>query len=395
MPSTHTGDTAGAEVAPPWATYIVDSPDQAFLMAVLFDYDGDGLLDVIAGTADEGTYLWRFPEPGGLTWGTNDAMKIDVVGTGYAVADMDADGDLDLVSHLHTLFGTYVDITFTGAEGDRALTLLGDSSYLGCIADLSADGHLDIVGFVASATLTVTHGPFSPGPLRSSNEQTMYLYGYGDELGAGSNTMAQCADINGDGFVDLVTKNLTALATGGDEALAFLGPFDASQPTLTPYPLGLDMPLLLDLEILKGLSGEATHLAAAVEQADGFEYLLWYKLPLDLLDPTPVGRLAFDPTYEGYTTQLRSAGDVNADGTDDIMVIRSRRGRWEWSVFVSPFEGLLDVTQPFASGAADAPFGLASAADADGAGVVDGLLMTGVRTVDPYVELHLRGEEVP
>ena len=62
---------------------------------------------------------------------------------------------------------------------------------------------------------------------------------------------------------------------------------------------------------------------------------------------------------------------------------------------MSPFEGLLDVTQPFASGAADAPFGLASAADADGDGVVDWLLMTGVRTVDPYVELPLRGEEVP
>ncbi len=175
---------------------------------VLGDVDGDGDLDILIASTDvsdpadpSGTVDW-LRNPGDPSGGGWDGFAIDTARaepTGLAAADIDADGDLDVVTaDIHTdqvlvykNDGTPTDGGWVTEEADDAL----DGARSVAIGDLEGDGTLDLVAAGGiGATIAWYEGP-GAGWSRH-NIATSYL-------GAGD---VSTVDLDRDGDLDVVAR---------------------------------------------------------------------------------------------------------------------------------------------------------------------------------------------
>lgn len=174
------------------------------------DVDGDGLPDVV-GFANGGVYV-------SLNTGTGLAsaslwLADFGVGAGYTnqdayprtLADVNGDGLPDVIGFKGD--GTYVAIN-TGQGLQTATRWLADfgsasgyssqSAFPRYVIDMNGDGKDDLVGFSA----TGVNVALSTGTGFSASSQ--WVAGFGSNAGYGSNTLRQLADVDGDGFPDVV-----------------------------------------------------------------------------------------------------------------------------------------------------------------------------------------------
>ncbi len=166
----------------------------------LADVDGDGDLDVLlVHSSPDRVAVWRNNGAGGFSSGGSTLVPF----TGYSnepiVGDIDADGDLDFV--VDDFNGDQLFIRLNdGAGGFVAAPNLptgDDPSHL-VLADIESDGDLDIVFNHNGADQTVLRRNNGAGVFGAA---TVIV----SRPGVGGMSRNLVADVNGDGFVDLIS----------------------------------------------------------------------------------------------------------------------------------------------------------------------------------------------
>jgi len=174
----------------------------------LADLDLDGHLDVIATAHDSGSvWVWLGDGRGGFAAATGSpfaAIAADKPHNhGLAVGDLDGDGDPDVVVADQTARQAAVLL----ADGEGGLSVargspvaLGGQPYPPALGDLDGDGRLDlVVPLVADQAIAVLlgdgHGGFQAAP--GSPHRTEMVRPYGIAL----------ADLDGDGALDVVATH--------------------------------------------------------------------------------------------------------------------------------------------------------------------------------------------
>ena len=218
------------------------------------DLDGDGDLDLVSANVSSNN-LAVFYQSGAGIFDSAPMMLGDSTTTDGAIsviaADLDGDGDLDLASA--NGFGDNLAVFFQSGAGlfDSVPLVLGDSTTMELpfsvkAADLDEDGDLDLVSAnVSSNNLAVFYqsgaGLFDSAPLV-----------LGDSATTGAPFSVEAADVDGDGDFDLVSAN-----SDSDNLVVF---FQIQPGLFDPAPLALG-------NILS--TGDASSVKAADVDGDG------------------------------------------------------------------------------------------------------------------------------
>ena len=179
----------------------------------LADVDGDGDLDLLCANSVGGTVSVRLGDGNGA-FGSAADVGVGSMPEALVVADVNADGRLDLLTG--NLFGASVSVCLGSGAGT-----FGPKTDFACatgptalvVADLTGDGRMDIG--VASATANVVSVLAGTG-----------TGSFGSRVDVATGTSVRglaCGDVNGDGRMDLAWCNLasatvavvTGMSTGG------------------------------------------------------------------------------------------------------------------------------------------------------------------------------------
>ncbi len=263
------------------------------------DLNGDGNLDIAAGIHEVRISLGN--GDGTFSNGTN--LSLDPSPKRIAIDDMDGDGDMDIVAANGTVSNSDYGEAFTFFRGNGDATYEGGVSYLAgpdpfyvAVADLDNDGFRDIAGISGDKLYVLLNddGMTFPAP-------THYRVGEGYGLAAG--------DLNGDGFLDLVTTdvsgNAVVLFNKGNDGL-YTGKFK--------FPVQ-SRPLDVALSDFNG--DGFLDIAAVNEVSDSVSILLGNG------DGTFQAAIN-SPTGNNPTDLV--AGDWNGDGNPDLAVLTGPTG---------------------------------------------------------------------
>ena len=344
-------DSKPGVFAPNGITLHVDGHPRSVAAA---DLDGDGDLDFVSandgGSHPPGTLQVFWQARSGFS--TEPGLTLQATGAArsVAVADLDGDGDLDLVSandagfHLEgnlQVFFQDSHQSFTSAPGKLHTEIRPT-----CVAaaDLDGDGDMDLVAANrGSANLTLyfqTH----PGVFTPSSESPL-------PAGADPFSVA-AADLDGDGDMDLVSAN-----QGGNELQVFFqtSPGSFSRAPLS-LPTGVD-PLSVAAADLDG-DGDMDLVSANEGSAT---LTLFFQTKAGVFASTPLSLLA------GGSPKSVAAADLDGDG--DIDLVSANQSRNDSQVFLQMSPGQFTPASSTLPTPAN-PYAVA-AADLDGDGDMD------------------------
>ncbi|NOT31869.1 MAG: hypothetical protein HOP15_15595 [Planctomycetes bacterium] len=276
------------------------------------DLDGDGDLDLVsANNAGHDLAVFFQLSPGTFA---QPPLRLGGLGrtngpTSVAPADLDGDGDLDLVS---ANVGGNLTVFFQGAPGSFAAAplTLGDSATTNwpisvAAADLDGDGDLDLasanqVGDNLTVFFQTSPGSFAAAPLT-----------LGDSATTDGPTTVAAADLDGDGDLDLVSAN----RDGNDLTVFFQlapGSFEAT-PSLTLGRLPLPQrPLSVAAADLDG-DGDLDLVSANI---DGDNLTVFFQLAPGSFATTPL--VLGDPVTT-FSPASVAAADLDGDGDLDLV----------------------------------------------------------------------------
>ena len=340
-------NAGGGTFPGPASTYPLPSNVNSLL--VVADFDEDGRDDVALGIgADDLVVVYRSTGLPGA--GTLELMGPYVGGRNpqhVACADMDLDGDLDLIA---SNFGGN-NLRILRGEGDGSFRTAAGGWGVGCLArgvatgDFDEDGRVDIVscgeGTALSVTLNAGDGRFP--------KATAW------PLPDGIRRDAVVADFNGDGQLDVATADAEFFTSGatialgdGDGQLLAVKKVVIDEFGQWSFIDAADFDLDGDLDVVLGHGGtsEVQGIQVAFNDGDG-DLSAGPALATDWFGPRGV-----------------CARDFDADGAPDIAVIGNSRV----SVFRGDGAGGFD--RPLASNLPAGDYDLA-AADFDGDGIQD------------------------
>src|SRR5262249_25346161 len=181
------------------------------LSSVLFDGDEDGSTDALV--ADSFGMIWFYHGNGDGTFSTNpSSYGVGDVPYGIAVADLNGDGHLDVVTsgvfvnpqaHYGAVAGNLTSVLFGDGQGHFGPAKVyrgGLSAFSAAIGDFNGDGHPDVVTANQdddSATVFLNDGSGGFG-----DPQGVWV-GYDQGAVNAPITGLVPVDVNGDGFADL------------------------------------------------------------------------------------------------------------------------------------------------------------------------------------------------
>ncbi|MEM7134584.1 MAG: VCBS repeat-containing protein [Chloroflexota bacterium] len=195
----------------PWTPQILGKSSAQLSHIAVADYDLDGDLDVVSGSALEEDFeliIWQNDGTpfDGIIWRANSVGKIERYVTALVAADMDQDGDMDLVFGGEGLEPVKLKLwenngaPFSGLWPRHDLATTDDTIYDLKVADLDGDGDLDITtGGRRGEDYEIIAWENQGDPLNGPWEPTDVGLTQGD---VGSIAVA---DVDDDGFLDLIS----------------------------------------------------------------------------------------------------------------------------------------------------------------------------------------------
>ncbi|MCP5149178.1 MAG: VCBS repeat-containing protein [Chromatiales bacterium] len=278
----------------------------------LADLDGDGDLDLVVGNDGARNRLYLnngSADPFAGVTGT-DVGSVTFATLSIAVGDVDGDGDLDLVA------GNY------GARNRLYLNNGGTAPFAGvagvdittdalltsavALADLDGDGHLDLVAahILAPPRVYLSNGTASP-----------FAGVVGDDVSTDTPLTLALAvgDVDGDGHLDLVLGNAGAnrlyLNGGGPDPFASVVGTDVDSDATVTFALALaDLDADGDLDVATG----------NFAFAGGTETNRFY--PNNGTATPFAGVAGVDITSDSRFTSALAVGDLDRDGLVDLVV---------------------------------------------------------------------------
>ncbi|MCB9684215.1 MAG: VCBS repeat-containing protein [Alphaproteobacteria bacterium] len=328
------------------------------------DLDGDGDLDLVAADQYSTTVQsWWFENLGGGAYAASQPTTLGPAIAQMAAADLDGDGDLDLVA---TLGGTQDSVVWAPNRGDGTfdpvVTLGAEAEPTGLVVeDLDGDGDVDLAVGVADAGEIARYTNDGVGGFTRSIVASGLLRPV--ELVA--------ADVDADGARDLVVRGYGA----GVQAISWLRRTGAvfGAPTL-----------------ISSDCRNCEDLTAGDLDGDGdVELVLASEVGVGLLEG--LGGGAFAPLRRlSLTSDNRyrevALVDLDLDGDDDLVVATNQAIRW------STNEGGLVFGDPASSPMENHDAYELAGMDTDGDGVLD--VVVGDRTgVRPYPVLSCAAQD--
>jgi hypothetical protein len=318
------------------------------------DLDTDGYADVLVGartalygsTTPGATYVLQGPLTGAVDLAAADALLVGEWSNGYAGHSVSSAGDVDGDGNGDVLVGAYAVDTYQGAtylvRGPIAGTvdlaaadarLSGTNDYdvtgesVSDAGDVDGDGFGDLLvgGLLANGSGTsngaayLMRGPVS-GAIELAKADVVFSGVVdGDNLG---DSVSGAGDVDGDGLADVV---LGAPGYDGDKGCAYLvsGPVDPAFATVTATVAGVSADdnagtVVADAGDTDG-NGNGDVLIGLYE---GSRYAYLVLGPFSGTFDLSSADTALDASADelGGWSSLAGAGDVDADGADDILV---------------------------------------------------------------------------
>lgn len=244
-----------------WTRRLIATSASLAGMAVA-DLDRDGDLDVVASSPANNAIRWFANDGGdGTAWLPQTSITNTAGGiTGIAVADIDGDGQQDIVGALTGVGEVrFWRLNGAGLWQERLIGAGASGIREVAVADIDSDGRIDVVGLVPGvAQIRWWKNPLNPGTAPSWTNQ--FVGNAGDPIGLA------IADVDLDGAPDVLSASLDngviglwindGAGTGGAWTRNNLGSF-AETASLVPTDLDRDG----DLDVVLGRGGAAGEIA--------------------------------------------------------------------------------------------------------------------------------------
>ncbi|MEW6744284.1 MAG: VCBS repeat-containing protein [Planctomycetota bacterium] len=344
----------------------IDSP---FCVAAA-DLDGDGDNDLVSGNVPRNLTVLFQTSPGEFEPDPDNPLTDPAMDWPFSVvaADLDGDGNLDLASANYysdnlTLFFQTSPGTFEPDPENPVTDPALNRPWSVSAADLDRDGDLDLVSAnIFSDNLTLffqtSPGTFEPDPDNPLTDPAMLAPRF-----------VTAADLDGDGDLDLVSANpgATSLTLFFQTSPGTFEP-DPHNPLTDPGMFGPESVAVADLDGDGDLD-----LVSANSESDNLTVFLQTSPGIFESDP---GNPLTDPAMDGPFSV--AAADLDGDG--DLDLVSANSGSDNLTVFLQTSPGIFesDPENPLTDPAMDGPFSVA-AADLDGDGDLD-LVSANVRS---------------